>query len=84
MTSLGRKGWRWKAGRSVYVLSYAFVASVHIANASLYNMVSPRRWWRGREHLQKSERNMKGFREIKKREDCSKERIPRFNLLFLS
>lgn len=36
------------------------------------------RWWRGRGHQQKFERNMKGYRERERRGDCSKEQTLRF------
>lgn len=36
------------------------------------------RWWRGRGHRQKFERNMKGYRERERRGDCSKEQTLRF------
>ncbi len=91
MTSLGRKGWRWKAGRYVLCLTWAVCLKVewiccYIIHTVLtylhyqYLMVMMLcRWWRGRELQQKFEKSTKGCREKEKRGDCSKELTPRFS-----
>lgn len=87
MTYLGRKGWRSKAGRFVFLTNIIFHAfewlCCFLTPHALF-VLTLCRWWRGRGRGQKFERSMKGYREKGTREDSSNEQTPRFIQLLVS
>lgn len=90
MTYLGRKAWRWKAGRLVLfstltvffiiniciIVCYCGACETNDTSACLIPVIF--RWWRGREPLQRSGRNMNVCRGREMRGDSSREQTLRW------
>lgn len=90
MTYLGRKAWRWKVGRLVLfsTLTVFFITNIWISvcycgacetnDTSACLIPDIFRWWRGREPLQRSGRNMNVCRGREMRGDSSREQTLRW------